>query len=191
MVVRPPLPDHLEGPDGLLLRRWRPEDAGQLVAAVTESVDHLRPWMDWIDLEPITVGRRRAWVQAQEREWAGGGDMMLGIFVGEAVAGGCGAHHRIAAGGVEIGYWIHPLFTRRGLATESARLLTAALLAHDGITHVEIHHDKANVASRAVPAKLGYEFVGETPDEIAAPAEVGINCIWRMSRDRWATLQRR
>lgn len=51
-----------------------------------------------------------------------------------------------------------------------------------------IHHDKANVASRGVPMALGFEFTGETPDGVAAPNEVGIDCGWVMTRDRWAAL---
>ncbi len=54
-----------------------------------------------------------------------------------------------------------------------------------GITHVEIHTDKANTKSQGVPGRLGFLFVGETPDEIHAPAELGVDCAWRMDRARW------
>ena len=53
------------------------------------------------------------------------------------------------------------------------------------ITHVEIHHDKTNVASAGVPRKLGFAFIGEFPDDAKAPAETGISCHWRMDRERW------
>lgn len=56
---------------------------------------------------------------------------------------------------------------------------------------MEIHHDKANLASRGVPRKLGYRLIGERPDAVDAPAEVGIDCIWRMDRSVWAARQRR
>ncbi len=185
------LPEHLEGPDGLLLRRWCLADAEILVAAVAESMDHLRPWMGWVTQEPMTLASRRLWLAAREREWAAGGDVILGTFVGGEVAGGCGLHRRVAPDGLEIGYWVHPSFLRRGIATEAARLLTDSALELPGITHVEIHHDKANLASRAVPRKLGYRFVGERPDAVEAPGEVGIDCMWRMDRALWAELQRR
>jgi RimJ/RimL family protein N-acetyltransferase len=182
------LPHYLEGGDGLLLRRWRPQDAEILATAVAESADHLRPWMDWMKHEPMTVERRRSWIVQRDQEWARGGDAPLGVFVDERVAGGCGLHRRVGDDGLEIGYWIHPAFTRRGIGTEAARLLTGAALALPGITQVEIHHDKANVASQGIPHKLGYRLVAEAPDEIRAPAEVGIDCAWHMDAERWQAL---
>lgn len=133
--------------------------------------------------EPQTVEQRRAMLTEREREWSEGGDVMLAILVGDQVAGSCGLHRRRGPAGLEIGYWIHPSFTRRGLATTAARMLCDAAFALPGITHVEIHHDKANRASASVPRRLG--FRGETPDEATAPAEVGIDCAWRMDRDSW------
>jgi RimJ/RimL family protein N-acetyltransferase len=82
--------------------------------------------------------------------------------------------------------WVHPHFTRRGLATTAVRLLTDTALTLPGITHVEIHHDKANVASAGVPRRLGFWLLAEVPDEIEAPAEFGVECQWRMDQQRWA-----
>ena len=57
-----------------------------------------------------------------------------------------------------------------------------AAFAMPDITHVEIHHDKANVRSARVPAKLGFTLVREVLDEIQAPGEIGISCEWRIDR---------
>jgi RimJ/RimL family protein N-acetyltransferase len=183
------LPERLEGPDGLLLRRWTPGDAELLGTAVSESLEHLRPWMPWITQEPMSLPDRRVWLAAREREWAGGGDVHMGVFLDGAAAGAIGLHHRIADDGLEIGYWTHPRFTRRGLATGAARLATTAALTVPGVTHVEIHHDRANLASRGVPRALGYEFVAERPGAAETPAEVGIDWIWRIDASGWAALQ--
>lgn len=83
------LPDHLEGPDGLVVRRWLPDDAPALGAAVAESIDHLRPWMAWVADEPLTLERRRAMLLGWEREWESGGDVGLGVFLDGRIAGGC------------------------------------------------------------------------------------------------------
>jgi ribosomal-protein-serine acetyltransferase len=147
--------------------------------------------MPWIAQEPIGVAQRRAWLAQREREWADGGDVHLGVFLDGQPAGAIGLHRRIAPDGLEIGYWIHPDHTRLGLATAAVRLLTGAALSVPGISHVEIHHDRSNVASRGVPRALGYELVAEVPDRVAAPAEVGIDCIWRIDRRRWAAAQPR
>lgn len=178
------LPDRIEG-DGLVLRRWRVSDAEAQERAVDESADHLRPWMAWMAEPRQTLEQRRAMLAEWERAWLAGGDVVLGVFVDEQVAGSCGLHRRRGPDVLEIGYWIHAAFVRRGLATTVARLLTDAAFAIPEIARTEIHHDKANVASAGVPRRLGYEFAGEQPDERAAPAELGIDCVWRMPRSRW------
>jgi ribosomal-protein-serine acetyltransferase len=178
------LPEVIEG-EGLTLRRWRAADAELLARAVAESAEHLRPWLPWIVQEPQTVEQRRAMLAEREREWAEGGDVMLAVFVGDRVAGSCGLHRRAAPDTLDIGYWIHPAFVRRGLATKVALVLTSAALSCPGIEHVVIHHDKANSASARVPAQLGFRFIGETPDQPQAPGEIGIDCAWRMSRAEW------
>jgi ribosomal-protein-serine acetyltransferase len=180
------LPERLPGPGGLLLRRWLPEDAAGLSDAVAESVEHLRPWMAWIAEEPLTIEQRRLMLIGFERDWLAGGDVVLGMFLDGRVVGGCGLHRRVARDGLELGYWVHPHFTRRGLATTAAWLLTDTALTLPGITHVEIHHDKANVASAGVPRRLGFWLLAEVPDEIEAPADCRIECRWRMDHERWA-----
>jgi RimJ/RimL family protein N-acetyltransferase len=184
------LPERLEDPDGLVLRRWVVADAEALGRAVAESADHLRPWMGWIAGEPLLLERRRELIDEWERDWSEGGDVVLGVFMDGRVAGGCGLHHRIGAGGLEIGYWIHPAFLRRGLATRVVKLLTEAAFAVPGVSRVEIHHDKANQASSGVPRKLGFEWLDEAPDEPEAPAEVGIECRWRMEKEAWLARRR-
>lgn len=188
MACAAPLPDRVEGPGGLLLRRWLPDDAEALGRAMAESAEHLAPWMPWAAQEPLALERRRKMIGDWERDWGRGADVVLGIFLDGQIAGGTGLHRRIAPDGLELGYWIHPGFVRRGLATESARLLTNAALALPGITHVEIHHDKANLASAGVPRKLGFELIAEVPDEPETTGDVGIECRWRMDAERWARL---
>ncbi len=182
-VQRVWLPEWLPGPSGLVLRRWRVADAGELHRIVTESTEHLRPWMDWMASEPLTVGEREAMLRDREREWADGGDVILAIRLDDRAIGSCGLHRRIKPDGLEIGYWLHPSFTGRGLATGAVGVLTDAAFGVTGITHVEIHHDKANLASAGIPRRLGYRLVAEAPDEIAAPAELGIERVWRIDRD--------
>ena len=116
--------------------------------------------MAWIAEEPLPLDRRKAMIDEWERDWVQGGDVVLGVFLDGRIAGGCGLHRRIGADGLEIGYWTHAAFLRRGVATRVAQALTDAGLALPGITRVEIHHDKANQASAGVPRGLGFEWLG-------------------------------
>ena len=103
------------------LRRYRAEDVDALFGAVTESLDHLRPWMPWAAAEPIDLERRRAWI----RETAAGPDRVYGLWLDGRIVGGGGLHRRIRHAGLEIGYWVHAAFLRRGIATEAVRRLCA------------------------------------------------------------------
>ena len=64
-------------------------------------------------------------------------------------------------------------------------MLTTLGLSLSGVSHIEIHHDKANVASGRVPQKLGFDMVGEQPAKAEAPGNTGVNLIWRMDLSRW------
>jgi ribosomal-protein-serine acetyltransferase len=178
------LPERIEG-GGLLLRRWLPSDAEAQHQAIVESAEHLCPWMDWMAGEPLSHEERRALLDRWEREWLSGGDAYLGVFVDRRIAGGLAMHRGAVRDTVGLGYWIHVAFLRQGLATSAARLATTASFSVPGIAHVEIRHDKANVASAGVPRRLGYEFVGEEPGRKSSPAQVGTNWRWRMDADRW------
>jgi RimJ/RimL family protein N-acetyltransferase len=176
-------PERIDLGGGLVLRRWRSTDAEAQSLAIAESRAHLLPWMPWAGR--VTVEECRATLGRWEREWDLGGDLVYGLFLGPLVVGGSGLHRRIGPTGLEIGYWVHAAYTRRGYATAAAAALTATAFTLPGISVVEIHHDRANLASEGVPRKLGYTLVEEYPRAAAAPAESGTSRLWRMTRDRW------
>jgi len=171
--------------DEFALRRYQREDAPALAVAVSESLEHLRPWMPWIALEPTSLKDREKLLAQWDRDWEDGTQYSFGMFRGGRVVGGAGLMRRIGGGGLEIGYWVHREFVGRGYATSAARALTTLGLSLRGVTHIEIHHDRANVASRRIPEKLGFEMVGERAVEAAAPGETEVNCIWRMQAASW------
>ena len=172
------LPERIED-DELVLRRWVVSDAGALQAVIAESASHLRPWVRWVEDEDASIEGRRAFIAEREREWRGGGSVLLGIFVAERIAGGCSLTVHTEPAVLEIGYWLHPAFCGHGLATRAVRLLTEATLAEPEVLAVEIRHDKANAAAGAVPRRLGYRFVGEAPNPAPAPADSGTDFVWR------------
>jgi ribosomal-protein-serine acetyltransferase len=174
----------------VVIRRWRAEDVQALDEAITVSREHLRPFMSWVSAELVPQREREALItdliKGFDAAFGAGTDYTYGLLLGPVVVGGCGLHPRIGAGGLEIGYWVRVEYTGRGYATTAARALTTAAFGNAAIERVEIHHDKANVASRRIPEKLGYELVGEAPSAIDAPGQVGILCTWRVTRDNWA-----
>lgn len=178
------LPERLEG-RRIVLRRWLGTDAEAAGQAVAESAEHLRPWMAWVSQEPLGLRERQAMFERWGQEWAAGGDVLMGVFIQDRVVGSCGLHRRIGPGGLEIGYWIHVDFTRRGLATEATELLTDGAFSVPGIDRVEIHHDRANLASGGIPRKLGFTLQGEATPRIPAPGGDGVDLVWRMRVEDW------
>ena len=123
------------------------------------------------------------YVQRCEADWASGTAFNYLIVAGDEPAGSAGLMARIGDGGLEIGYWVHPAFTGRGVATSAAGALTDAALALPAVDHVEIHHDMLNLASERVPAKLGFTQVGTTTGRFElAPGDSGTTAIWRIAR---------
>lgn len=169
----------------LEIRVWTPDDVDALGIAVTESLEHLRPWMPWAAAEPLTRQARLQLIDSWRAEHASGANGGYGMFQNGTIVGACGLHRRAGPEVLEIGYWVHVDHIRRGLATEAARCLTDVAFEDPAIHAVEIHHDRANVASAGVPRSLGYHFAGDRPDQVTAPGEEGVDCIWRTTRADW------
>ncbi|MER5636224.1 GNAT family N-acetyltransferase [Kitasatospora sp. NPDC002227] len=177
-VVRPP--EQFSLPGGVSLRRRAVEDAVPLNNAVAGNLEHLRPWMPWATSKPA-LERTEAMIQAGIDAWEAGTDFMYLVWAEDApgeVIGAFGLHGRVGAGALEIGYWMAASHTGRGIATDCSRVLTEAALALPHIERVEIHTDSANLASSAVPRKLGYRLAEVREQEPTAPGESGSLQIW-------------
>jgi len=178
------LPEVVVGPR-LVLRRWRIGDMPILRDAIQASIEHLRPWMSWIAFEPLSDRDREALIRRWEDDWFADREVVFAAFLGDRVVGGCGFHHRAGPKTLEIGYWVHADHLRQGYATEMARILTFAAFTVPGIERVEIHHDKANTRSGAIPEALGFSLDGESPVKPHAPATIGIDVAWSVSKGEW------
>lgn len=169
---------------GAVLRRTRPADAEGFEAALRRSLDHLRPWMPWASSDNATVDHQRARLVAADDTWRDGSGMEFVILDAAKahVIGACGLMRRVGPQGIEIGYWIHVDHVGRGHATAAARALTEAAWGLAGVDRVEIHCDEANLASAAVPARLGYRLDRIEERPISAPAETGRLMVWIADR---------
>jgi RimJ/RimL family protein N-acetyltransferase len=176
-------PERIET-DGLVLRRWTPDDLPARYDAIIASYEHLHAWMDWLP-EPPTLEQQREWGERQSGRWPTEGGCNYGIFDADdgTLLGVIGVHDKLGPGALEIGYWCHVAHTGKGVITRAAGELTRILLGLEGIGRVEIHCDEANTRSAAVPRRLGYRLDRIEPDGITAPAESGRGMVWIMERD--------
>ncbi|AQT70968.1 GNAT family N-acetyltransferase [Streptomyces sp. fd1-xmd] len=167
------------------LRRWRMSDLDALERAIRESLDHLVPWMPWA----ADPGRRQtaAFLAEAQEKWETGREFGYAITADAEVIGSCSLMRRIGAGGLEIGYWLHPARTGRGLVTMAVETLVGAGFRLDGTDRIEIHHDAANHASGAVARRAGFTEIERVPapEGPLTPGESGIDVIWRMTADQW------
>ncbi|WP_312864621.1 GNAT family N-acetyltransferase [Saccharopolyspora phatthalungensis] len=169
--------------DSAVLRRWRHDDLAEVHGVVTEALPHLRPWMPWAAGDyPLDVAAE--FLDLCDRNWRSGDAYTYAITVDGAIAGCISLERRIGPGGLEIGYWLHPDHTGRGLATTSTAALIDEAFALPGIDRVEIWHDAANTASQGVPQRLGFTCV-DRRSATRGPknsGDDGIDVIWRLSR---------
>lgn len=176
------LPDVPIETERLVLRPWEDDDVDALAAAVSTSIEHLRPWMPWISFEPMPREDRRALVADWRAARLRGDDLVLGIFCDNKLVGSTGLHDRVGPGAVEIGYWIHVDHVRKGFASEAVAALADAALALADIETVHICHDATNHKSAGVPARVGFTRRADRSAPVQAPSETGTQWVWELRR---------
>ena len=146
----------------LIVRCYKPSDGPLLAESITESLDHLRPWMPWAHGEPEPVEEKIQRVKRFRGMFDLGQNFVYGIFNQDdtKLLGGTGLHTGSLESDLEIGYWIHKDHVNEGLATESTAALVKVAIEIIHIHRIEIHCDPANVASAAIPRKLGFTLEG-------------------------------
>ncbi len=169
----------------LVFERWTQRDLEPLSTARSESEEHLVPWMSWASqrerssIAGVLTDSAEGWESGERFEYAIRNRR-------RELCGGVGLVARIGAGGLEIGYWVHAAHVRQGIATLAAAALADAAFRLTAVDHVEIHHDEANLASGAVPVRLGFRKLGVFPEMPKAPAETGREVRWRMEAGEFA-----
>jgi ribosomal-protein-serine acetyltransferase len=173
-------PDEVIEAGKVTLRRYREDDQDALLETVVASADHLRPWMPW------ALGYSRQsqaeFLAGAARDWEAGVAYNYAITTAGALVGGTSLMARVGPGGLEIGYWVHGAYTRRGLATAAAAALVEQAFRLPGIDWVEIVHDELNVASGGVPRKLGFTEVGRRRLDSPSADGTGMGVVWRLVR---------
>ena len=176
----------------LLIRSWQAGDGPLLKQAIDANLAHLRPWMPWAHDEPSPPDVVEARVRRFAELFASGEDWIYALFSpdGRRVLGGSGLHPRIGPNGLEIGYWLDAAHTGRGLASEAAAVLTLVAFELPQVDLVEIRCDPRNIASAAIPRRLGYRLAEVLVADALTPAgEPRDTMVWRISRSEVEALR--
>lgn len=146
----------------LVVRCYQPQDAKLLADSVTESVEHLKPWMPWARSEPTSFEEKLNTVKRFRGRFDLKQDYTYGIFnkVETKLLGGTGLHTRLGENELEIGYWLHKDYVNQGLTTETTAALIKVAFEIIHVHRIEIHCDPANLASASIPKKLGFTHEG-------------------------------
>ena len=173
------LPEQIETPIGVL-RRIRESDGEQVAPTIRASLQHFEPWMPWATEAAAQVEVQSGCCRESENLWDAGSDYiyLLRPHGQDVVAGSFGLHRRVGPGAIEIGYWVHASYLRRGYATAGARALTATALHLTDVDQVLIRTDEGNKASAAIPRRLGYRLDHVEVRSPEAPGESGRLQVW-------------
>ncbi len=177
--------------DRVVIRCYNPSDAPLLHQSVQESVEHLKPWMPWAHAEPEPLEAKVQRLRGYRAKFDLDQEYVYGIFNKDEtrLLGGTGLHPRVGPDALEIGYWINVHEVRKGYCTEVVRALMQVGFDILGMRRLEIHCNPANVASAAVPRKLG--FVHDATLRKRVPTEKGElrdSMVWSMLVDEYARL---
>jgi RimJ/RimL family protein N-acetyltransferase len=150
---------------------------------------HLLPWLSWAKAEPISIAARVSFLRGARARFDRDEDYTYKLFDrGEQrMLGMSGLHKRGAAGSLEIGYWIAAGALRQGLCSEATAALTHTAFAHCRADWIEIHCDADNLASQAVPRRLGFHLDGVLRRRAITPAgQSRDTMIWSLFADELA-----
>lgn len=175
-------PELLRG-EKVTLRRYRLTDSAAMKAAIAASLDRLREWMPWAQ-SPPTDQSVMSFLGPAVAQFGGASAANYAITLPDTdeYVGGCSLMPRVGPGALEVGYWVHSAHHRRGIATESARLLTNTALSLPGIRSVEIHCAERNIASASVARTLGFRLDRVVQDSADLPLQTGSAMIWITDR---------
>lgn len=182
------LPETIDLGDGIVLERARPEHAAAIARAVGQSLEHLRPYLAWATPDQATEAKQRERLVAHQDEWQRSDHFGFVVrrAADTAVLGSVGLDwtrpERFGGGAIEIGYWIHVNWCNRGLATRASRELTRVAFGVVEVEQVVIVCDTTNVASAAIPRKLGFTLDGIVDAQVEAPSHSGREMVWLRKR---------
>lgn len=154
-------PERIETPR-LSIRPCMPGDGPAVFKAISESREELKRWLPFArkeqTLEEVEAGVRDSYAEFIKKT-----DIRLHIYLRETdeFIGSTGLH-RIDwdVPKVEIGYWLHTRYTKKGYMVEAVKELTRFALNDLSCKRVEIRCDERNAASRKVPERLGFKLEG-------------------------------
>ena len=165
MTSDEPAPTELEG-ESIRLRRLSVDDATDMHVAATESAAELETTMPWFS-RGMTLEAFTSWATWAGDAWDRGEHYELSIFARDGTyLGSAGLGVDATTRSANLQYWVRTSGTRRGVASEAARLVSRWAIETLGLQRVEIFISEQNVASQMAARKSGAHFEGVLRNKI-------------------------
>ncbi|GLW48340.1 N-acetyltransferase [Streptomyces sp. NBRC 14336] len=143
------------GDDGAELRPLEPWHAEEFLAHLERGRDFINQYIPFASKATDTAGARAVLQRYADMRAADTGSLHGLWLDGKLVGGVLFLNFDAEAGNCEIGCWLEPAGTGRGLVTRAARVLLDWAFGERGMHRVEWHAASANTASVNVARRLG------------------------------------
>ena len=146
--------------DGAELRALEPWMADEFHTFIESCRPHLAEWLPWaVTLD--TAGKVEVWLRGYAEDQARDSRRIYGIWLDGVLVGGVGfAMFNPKWGVCELGAWLTPEASGRGLVTLAAQRLVDWALQTRGMARVEWRAAVENTRSLAVAKRLGMQREG-------------------------------
>ena len=142
--------------DAVTLALLKVEDAGEIYKIVDRNRDHFRTFLSWVDgctdASHVTQSIADSVAKGESRY----GILFHGQLVGTISFHGTDKSNMTDS----IGYWLDAEHQGRGIMTVATHQLLAIGFGQLGLNTVRIKCAVDNVASRAIPERLGFALEG-------------------------------
>ena len=182
----PSLPDQLPA-GAVVLCRWHVDLLEGMLNAIRMSFAELHHWTAYASTMPSAEMIARDLEDGDESFRLGTKWLYALCDVDlDEVVGCAGLYLQDDTDSLDIGYWVRSDCTGRGHATASVRALTdAAFKFFPQVKRIEIAMDRANLASAAIPRKLGYMLDREEDRPVESDGDSGRGFVWSVERSTW------
>lgn len=149
---------------GCTIREACYEDAEAIYNTIVLNRVDLRIWLPFVD-NLKSVADEQAFLQSILEVPYEQRDPVYILEEGENICGLIGFHfsdrnnHR-----TEIGYWLTPFYRGYGIMTKAVRYLCCLAIREHGVHRIQIRCATTNLASNAIPQRLGFTYEGTERD---------------------------
>ncbi|GIF18003.1 RimJ/RimL family protein N-acetyltransferase [Actinoplanes tereljensis] len=143
---------------GAMLRPLEPWQAEEFLAHMDRARDTVDPWIPWASIS-TDLESARATLQRYADKQAADKGRIYGIWLdGTLVGGTMFVTFDVDSGIAEVGCWLEPAGTGRGLITAAVRLLIDWAFRVRGLHRIEWHCRPDNKASSNVARRAGLKL---------------------------------